>query len=869
MHSPKPYGLFVHGGELTENDMAAVGHYTKIVSNYKAVSGLNSVKYVRALPDGGEALVYLTGDLFRVICTKPKPTTTEYGEGLALPKIPMFFSGSIDNGVSRMGEGIEVKLTNQCQLRLGDYRYKVNPSHRLQRFRCDYDTLYGVYFIPEALRGLPKERHHITQYDRLKATWYSGAIAEVVQLISGYGRQDFDNLPDNPIERAEFKLPQKVFDKIKEELKDIRLPGYQGVPDIEGVIRYKMTFYETDIVSFDQEKNPWLVRVSTSGVWAMPLPMIPATTTQAFREYIESVDDQEILTLLDRFKGMPSGEGFPMRDDEFYRWVRAGVIIRVCDTADFYQHSAYSSVTGWSANLDGTSLVNTCYTYKDIFCYGYAYSIVLKLGIAEHRGMSPISRVEELDAGEHSRLAEYFKQLFTLLRSAEHYYKYAPTMYKLRRVGKKEILARIPASVNSIRADDNEINFWDNYVTPPIAIHSGATVKVGEGYLFNGGTLKLPEPLLDGCISMNFALLEKPEGGANVPKIDTIAYMYYVGDTLKVIRNFHDDRKVIKETVGNFEDEMIVGNWEQTEYQGLTGLAGEFYSTDIDNRQEIVPTEIHSILEGRDLGYSTPYTTYTAFFYAIGVMSRWRCYSHERVDVTKYAKQIRQCFIVPFFERNATLCGYREQGDCIKTVTSGTRHTARDPNSYYIWTYDTALHWIDSARDVGPFKKKAQPYPSNSVPVWAEVHRHSGYNGSAATDFADSGDWVGGLPADVTRWVNGPNGVTSLTYGGVLPSYPKYLTEEITPYRHDQNLYLAMFDRPALIHTEPHDDWYYSNSPDIYGNVLMVDSCKVVLGSAEYGNISVATQIKPRFSVGHSTIANGRVAHTFIGVINE
>ena len=35
-----------------------------------------------------------------------------------------------------------------------------------------------------------------TQYVAQRPTWYSGAMAEVMQIVGGYGRQDLSELPD-------------------------------------------------------------------------------------------------------------------------------------------------------------------------------------------------------------------------------------------------------------------------------------------------------------------------------------------------------------------------------------------------------------------------------------------------------------------------------------------------------------------------------------------------------------------------------------------------------------------------------------------------------------------------------------------------
>ena len=86
---------------------------------------------------------------------------------------------------------------------------------------------------------------------------------------------------------------------IAEDIDGVRLPGYSGIPSIDGEFQYDYKFSQTHGVTFDSSNKPWLTRISSSGIYAMPLPLIPATTTDAFREYIEEVGDDEILKILE------------------------------------------------------------------------------------------------------------------------------------------------------------------------------------------------------------------------------------------------------------------------------------------------------------------------------------------------------------------------------------------------------------------------------------------------------------------------------------------------------------------------------------------------------------------------------------------
>ncbi|PWF32977.1 hypothetical protein DBB30_29670, partial [Yersinia pestis] len=69
-----------------------------------------------------------------------------------------------------------------------------------------------------------------TQYFGQNPGWYRGNMAKVIQFVGGYGRQDFDQLPEDDLERISFTLPEKLRFELWEKYKDTRLPGYSGLP---------------------------------------------------------------------------------------------------------------------------------------------------------------------------------------------------------------------------------------------------------------------------------------------------------------------------------------------------------------------------------------------------------------------------------------------------------------------------------------------------------------------------------------------------------------------------------------------------------------------------------------------------------------
>ena len=868
MHQPRPHGTF---GAATEEDAAAAELLARRVTNLKQLSGLDSLRMARTLPSGAIAIAQDMGGVFKVIVQprvleRPPPEPTD---GLARSFIPMLFSGAIDKGRVRndlpasQREGIELRLSADTRRRLAGYdpekAAKIKERVKLQRFVVELGQRFA-----ELMPYPPPEVWTVTQYDSLRPTWYSGAMAEVVQIVGGYGRQDFKKLPDTPLERARMALPAKALRAIENELGNRRLPGYTGFPHEDGQIRYDYKYNETHAVGFDGERKPWLLRISTAGVYAMPLPMIPATTTMAFRKHVEEKQDEELKWVLDRFGGLPSGEGFPVIAKDFQAWRRAGVITQVCGVGDFYQHLMYTSAMGWSLNSRGTEGFNTCHDYDEAtqVSYSYGYKLRLSLGAAKDQGKLPDAF--DLKDPEQSRMLDaYLSRLYELLRANGA--RELAIKYKLRRVPVAELLQRAEKALRDGASVQAEVDHWDNLQAPPIASHGGSVSRVASGPVpWSMAGFKLPEPFMQGCISYKAPV--KPKPGHGVRKADTILAGYYVGDQLKVIKYFTDERQYQRGVEDNYEDCMIVGSWDRTITEGMTGLMGSYYTSDFDEREAAADTTttIHTV--GTDLGYDTkPFFSYDEWFWRPGTIWRNRYFKHltHTEKVTGYSRTVAVC--MPYLARNAVLHA-RTDSYTGKAITddTGLFHIT-DPYSYRYWTNDFVWAWIGG---VGGPQAAVPVYPKDGNPVWVVQEN---YAPGLCSDFADRGPWIPGLPADYTWLVHPDKHRWDFSGGGGAPSVNVGSSGKNEPGKSTGRLDLSILADPLKVSAEPPANMYYLFSPDPFVGMFYRDAIKVAAGKCEYANVSEAhPSIKnARAFQGWCRLADHSTAHHFIGVINE
>lgn len=865
MHQPRPYAL--HGDLHSEEDAAVVDALVRRLTNIKRTGGQDALKLVRALPGGGVAVAMDMGGVLKAVVHAPRAPHApedEWGDGRARLAVPMLFSGVIERAVFQAGQGVQLRLTEQTRRRLAHYKGPLpGATQSLQRFAIEYSQRHSE-FVPS---------HDVwlhSQYVQLRPTWFSGRMATLVQIAGGYGRQDSKRLPDNKIERARMVLPPKVEAKIAAQMKPGILPGYRGWPTDSGQIQFDYKFHETHGVAFDTRRKPWLVRVNNRGVYAMPLPMVPATTTEAFREYVQEVGDAELEWIIDRFGGMPSGEGFPEGSEAFEAWRRAGVIIKVCDAADFYsRHMGYSSAMGWSFNDAGTTAVNTCYEFDegDGLQNGRTYKLSLRLGEVQ-----PPAPRSALDPGDEAALSRY---LAAVLGAAPSGARGAALRFKLARVPAGELVARANRHENANW--QAEANHWDSLEAQPIANHSGNIAMIAEGNVWARGQprshpqIKFPEPLMKGCVSHDFGRLE---GYPDVPagyivRCDTIMHAYFVGDELKVVKYFLDTRKYTQEEENNFDECMQVGSWEQTIHTGQLSLYGHFYSTDIDAREAFAPTTTRTKIVGTDLGYDhTPHFEFDHFFSMVGSIWRNRYFKHETESNTVHGRARTIAVCVPYFARNGVFNAQRTSTTSESTRKSRALYHTTDPNSYRYYTYDFVWAWVSgSTRGNMANAAGASPYPKDGNPVWVMGYN---YSPGPCTDFADQGDWMGGLPQDYT-WLIHPNkNEWRHSGGGGKPTMREFFDTTHKPGKTEGLLHLSFADRLHEVNKDPRDG-FFTMSPSEFGDVFYTDAIKNEAGEAEYASCAEANPESPtqRMRWGFTRLADHKSAHYFIGVINE
>ncbi|MDY0046069.1 MAG: hypothetical protein RBS10_01495 [Thauera propionica] len=871
MYAPRQYGRFTRGDELSGEDARAVERLARIVTNAKLVSGLDSVKRVMTLPSGREAVAVDMGGTFRIYIND-RDVFEQQIEGIAQDTVPMLYSGNIEAAVVPVGEGVPLRPTDTTRLRLAGYPEDGagagGPLLYLQRFAVEYAPE-----VDELRPKVPDLQNIYTQFGHLHSTWYTGAMAEVVQIAKGFGIQDDDQLPEH--ERgAKLRIPEAVRKKILAEMGgNTRLPGYSGMPSPDGQIHYDYKWPSTDAVAFDGTGQPWLVKVSSGaaappGVWAMPLPTIPATATQAFRDWMEEVNDREILAILNRFGAIPSGEGWPR---DFYGWVRAGVIIKVCDTSDYFEHTPYSTACGFAFNSRGTEAFATCWKFNegdDAINEGLAYKLRLALGPATEQGKLPLGLEYESDA-TRDRVTAYLSELYRRLKAEyedpeDGTKTLTPIYYKIRRHTAEQIADMSNGGV--------DLDYWINVEMQPIADHEGMCAQVGQGYLV--GVLpgiKYPEPFYTepACLTPDGYTRYKSDDQGNLrkyPRCDTIVYGFYdTEDSLKVIKYFREDPKEGRPA----EEEPECPYSGTNQWRGAsagTSIMGEFYTTDFDDRALLDRGYTTYTTKGSYIGPTRWYGWQTAFFWTTFRAGRSEYYDRERWETQIDYHTLDVATLIPWGFRSGYVYAKSAADRIAGSMYRHWWERVLNRTTVEFWSFNSGSAWVGSPQ--------TQPYP-NPAPVNFSFALEDGRNTQPPQRCTPEADSVGWIPSAGEFAAGLRNGYV---YVGQLPKHdpfgdgPKWNPVEVEdPPRTENEKHQIQFSYAAkpIKLSDLYVPNYFRPSPELQSpQVFWIYGAANCFGDAKYVFISEGSK-----HIGDSkyitSIGSQKRVPRFIGVINE
>jgi hypothetical protein len=873
MHSPQPFGLFVEGDSLSEHDHAVTNALVRRVSNLKDVSGIDSLKMRYQLPGGGKLTIINAGGVLKaLIVNRPTKRDVEQDSnaGIATLDVPILYSGFLPRAYCQKGDGLVVRLTDDTLRRLNGYKEDGGDSggqvRVLKRFEVDYPLQ-----LQELGPKMPSETRTYTQYQHVYPTWFTGAMKEVVQIVGGWGKQakgqKDDSLPEP--ERKMLTIPEKWKSKILGELGgNTRLPGYLGRPPVTGHIQYDYKFMNTNGVSFDASGKPWLVKVAPDGVWAMPLPMIPATTTKAFKEWMQEVGDAEILRILDRFKGIPSGEGFPLN---FQAWRRAGVITKVCDASEFFEGTPYSTPCGFAFNKNGTEAFATCgkESYDGTRNEGLAYTLNLRMGTATEDGRLKDQTISFSSPEESVKFNEYMGSLYRQLRDLEWEGDAEAIKYKIRR--------HTPSELKAIagRGGEADLAYWEDLEMAPIASHSGRCNETGRGYLIGyilnknwPAALLFPETVNNevGCISpdrlFSYPKSEEDEGN---PRCDTIIYGFYdEKDSLKVVKYFREDGKS-----GKAGETPPACTYSGTfEWKGPTSgsaILGHFHTTDFDHRRQ------------SDVGYSQYKTVgehlYSSDWFVRQVFMLWKhfsAYRHEYYQIEHWETSfdhhsMRDAIAIPWGFRSGYIY-VKEEADHL-AGRSYEKHWAGVANQHRFnyWTYDELGAWAGTVPD------NWSEWPVNYSPVYHdEPHRErAGIFAPECAPETEEDDWEPGTGevSDAIRngfphKYKGAGGVMDLWHEP--PKWSPVRKVEAAKVENERaQLDFGYDGAPVRVGDLPVSG-YFKPYPGGAGGTFLLYGTALTFGDASYTYINEGNN-----HYGYSKYADRSRVPRFIGVINE
>lgn len=403
-----------------------------------------------------------------------------------------------------------------------------------------------------------------SQYAKLKPSFFSGRMREVVQILMGFGRYT-----RTPIYKwHEFDAPPPRYISTYEI--DILRNGRQ--------VRYDYHWMRTHGITKAHDGKLWVVQISQQGILAMPLYMHEYSETPEFREYLERTSDVEGIAVLDAIEGFPTGESLPVITAEIEEAINAGIVLRLADAQSmqpYFQTGYYSNDMGWAFSYSGSEAHNTSYDYDGrgqmIGCH---WSININIG--ETREVEPPPQ------------ADY---LLTRLKRVS--VKSRTEMDILAR--KIDMMTTQQASQLVISNDENFVKTLKDMTVIPLTSGSASLSLEESGSLWTTPAVSARSLLkfydstvMNGAIA-SFMMKPLDTFSGSPAACDTTVFVFFDGDSLKKCKYFMSFEPPAPDNSQSSEPACPIGSWSSSKSGGGGTAMGNFYTTDLDTREEAYP----------------------------------------------------------------------------------------------------------------------------------------------------------------------------------------------------------------------------------------------------------------------------------------
>jgi hypothetical protein len=583
-----------------------------------------------------------------------------------------------------------------------------------------------------------------SQHRVLRSGFYTGAMRPLIQVLLGVGRVKSETYEERWVKannkalltgedlgsgtedmRSAFGLFESK-DKEEDELFKLQ-------------ITYDYRWNRTHGISWGADGKAYLVEIGQRGVLVRPLPVDPISTTKKGREryealYPELFDETGMEdhggSFFDLFGGFPTGATMATGTEQLEDYVRAGEIVRALDASEMsevYSKSPYSSAMGWAFHPRGREAHNTCYGYAENGVKeGYHYAVTIDISAVEDRppeeGASAVIAqlgLSGVNARKALRMTSAQAQQILWIQDGEaarEAFDALTVTPDVRvnarlRVIKKGFLFYPGPLVPNVQPQPIYGVVGISMVAQPVGTSSGGNGWTGHPQI------KFAEPLLPGSPLLSADFTAEGVSADKGPRCDTPVFVCFKGSSLTVVNySWRFQPPGAREDIDTRQPCQFDGTWQSGHNTEGARTHGNFYSNDVDWREDIFTEGGHLSTTTGTFITKLPFLSFCAFF-AMHSVSSWEYwYSFESSWRSTGSRSLGISVAVPANDRSIYLIAKMTNANDVREGSSYSAPSVMGHGSGRApgVVYNFVFHWTGVCR----------LSPPDGGPITCELREH-------------------------------------------------------------------------------------------------------------------------------------------------